>query len=112
MKVSYATQVLSKTVAAALKGLIFQKVIKDKHVNATYNFVLHFNTAFDIFNIRNYGKNSSSINGKGDLYKALRDLQKYPMRNLIRTFTNCMFKELLKLTKLKQTTTECLVNVL
>lgn len=50
MKVSYATQALSKTVVAALKDLTSRDIIKDEN-GATYNFVLTMNDIFDILNM-------------------------------------------------------------
>lgn len=76
MKVSFATQVLSKSVAAALKDLTNQKIINDQN-NATFNFILNMNNLFDILNIRSDGKFAKDFNLKGNSYKNLKDLQKY-----------------------------------
>lgn len=76
MKVSYATQVLSKTVAAALKDLQDQDIVKDEN-NATYNFILNMNNLFDILNMRSNGKSANAFNQKGNPYKELKALQTY-----------------------------------
>lgn len=73
MKVRFATQILSKTVAAALKDLTSQNIIDDEN-KATYNFVLNMNNVFDILNIKKYG---NGLKPGGSLNLILKHLQKY-----------------------------------
>lgn len=73
MKVRFATQILSKTVAAALKDLTSQNIIVDEN-KATYNFIINMNNVFDILNIKKYG---ISLKPGGSLNSELEQLQKY-----------------------------------
>jgi elongation factor P--beta-lysine ligase len=52
MKVKYAVQVLSKSVANALQTMFDLKVPKFENVHATVEFLNMFDTVFDIMNSR------------------------------------------------------------
>lgn len=85
MKTKYATQVFSRTVAAAIRTAHSTNELKDckEFAESTTSFFLKINNLFDIFNVK-YVQNSSKNPYRGSLHAKNQVILSY--LNEVKTF--------------------------